>query len=184
MPFPEKYGCETERFVADGRIRGGRGGKKLLSASSAHSRSFFSPQECIIQPTSVARAAPLGLASPKLRTVQCKQGLRAGLFFLASDRVRCGSALAVVGSDLACCRERCVWCHLNGQAAVAHPGVPARLPAAGSSPCAKGGVTCLHGNIVSSCGSQSFLRSHVGMGGQPERVGAPITSVQHQSISH
>lgn len=50
--------------------------------------------------------------------------------------------------------------------------------------CQRKRVTYLCGNIISSCGSQSFLHSRVRMGGQPERVGAPNTSVQHQSISH
>lgn len=62
-----------------------------------------------------------GYRFPKtvLSTVQCEQVLSAGLFFLASDRVWCSSALVVVSLDLDCCRERCFWCPLNVQAAVA-----------------------------------------------------------------
>lgn len=126
------------------------------------------------------QSCPSGSSFPKTvpSTVPCEWGLPVGLFFLASDGVQCGSALAVVSPDLAGCRERRVGCHFDVRAVVAHPG------AASSSPCARGEVTCLGGSIVSSGGSQSFLRSRVGMGGQPERVGAPNTSAQHQSISH
>lgn len=91
-----------------------------------------------------------------LSMVQCEQALPAGLFFLASDRVWCGSALAVLSLDLDCCRERCIWCPLNVQAAVAPQVMPACPHAASSSLCSKG-VTCLRGSIVSSCASQNFL---------------------------
>lgn len=93
------------------------------------------------------QSCPSGSSFPKTApsTVPREQRLPVGLFFLASDRVWWGSALAVVSSDLACCRERRVGCHFDVRAAVAHPAVPACLGAASSSPCARGEVTCLRG---------------------------------------
>lgn len=69
--IPRKIQMWNRKFCGWWQIRGGRGEKKAVECICAHNHSSLSHQECMIQPASRARAAPLGLAYQKLCWTWC-----------------------------------------------------------------------------------------------------------------
>lgn len=154
MPFPEKYGCETEHFVPGDRIRRGEGEEKLSSASCAHHHSSFSPLRCPVQ-----TKLPLGPHSHEnlpqncSELVQCEQGLWGPSFRLTAGYNIVLLWLCVLGLGLLLVKMYLVSskhpsCGCSPSCAAE---VPAGQCAAASSPYA----TFPHSSI-SSCTSWSF----------------------------